>query len=79
MAKLNKGEMRVEFVEGGKLRIETGDMGGVSHRAADDFIKLIQKDLGMPESTESAKVQHHHHHDHDHMHTHEGGGHDHDH
>lgn len=71
---LNKGEMSVGFTPEGKLRIETGDMGGVSHRAADDFIKLIQQDLGITPETESLKK--HHHHSHDHGHTHEGGGHD---
>lgn len=73
MAGLNKGEMKVGFTEDGRLRIETGDMGGVSHRAADDFIKLIQQSLGVEVETESLKKQHHHHH------HHHGHGHDHHH
>lgn len=72
---LNKSEMRVEILPDGSLRVETGDMGGVHHKNADQFLQLLSEMMGGEVESASAKPQHGHHHHHDH--THEGGGHQH--
>lgn len=76
MSALKPGQMSVTILDDGTVRMETGDMGGVTHKAADDFLKEVQRLLGGAVEVKSTKGQaHHHHHDHEHGHDHQHGGH----
>jgi hypothetical protein len=57
-----KGEIDVQILDDGRLRIETGDMGGVAHKAADDFLKFCEQMMGG--AVERAKAEHAHQHHH---------------
>ena len=67
---IGKGQIDVRILDDGTVRAETGDMGGVHHKAADDFLKVLQQLMGGNVQTDKAKHGHHHHHDHDHDHEH---------
>jgi hypothetical protein len=71
-----KGQVIVDVLEDGTVRAETGDMSGVSHKAADDFMALLAQLMGGQVTDQKAKQSHHHHHDHahDHAHDHERQG-----
>lgn len=70
-ASLGKGQMSVRILADGTVRVETGDMVGVTHQAADAFLKDLAKLLGGVEDITKAEHGHHHHHDHtDHHHHH---------
>lgn len=72
-----KGEMTVEILEDGSLKIETGDMAGAAHKSADEFLKEVLALCGGDEARTPLKKHHHHHGEHEH--AHEGGGHHHHH
>lgn len=76
MSGLGHNEMTIRVLEDGTLRIETGDMGGVAHKQADDFLKEVQRLMGGQVEVTKSKDAHHHHHGHDQAHDH---AHDHDH
>lgn len=59
---MQKGEVGLEILSDGRIKIETGDMGGPNHKAADDFIRTIQELMGGEVVTQSTKHAHHHHH-----------------
>jgi hypothetical protein len=68
-------EFTIEVLEGGAIRIETGDLGGIHHASADDFIKTLEKLAGgeveVKKKAKSLKQkQHKHVHVHDHGHDH---------
>ena len=68
-----KGQIEVEVLEDGRLVVNTGDMSGPNHKAADEFLKLLQTLMGGEVETEKTKHAHGHHaHTHDHKvgHTH---------
>ena len=69
---LQPGQMNVRVLDDGTVRVETGDMGGVSHKAADDFIKELQRLMGgAPAEVKSTKGHAHQHaHGHEHGHDH---------
>ena len=67
---LPKGTIQADILDDGTVRSETGDMGGVTHAAADNFLKLVQQLMGGAVS-EAKVAQGHHHtqgHGHDHQH-----------
>ena len=61
-----KGTIEVEILPDGTVKAETGDMGGATHKQADDFLALVQKMLGGPVEETKARQGHHHFHAHDH-------------
>lgn len=66
MTTLTKGTMQVRILADGTVRVETGDMAGITHQAADAFLKDLAKLLGGVEDVTKAEHGHHHHHEHDH-------------
>lgn len=71
---MNKGEMKIEVLEDGRVKVETGDMGtGPVHKSADDFLKMVEMMLGGEVDVEKIKKGHHHHHEHEHTKLREGG------
>lgn len=70
-----KGQMTITILEDGTIKSETGDMSGPSHKAADDFLKMIERMLGGQVTEE--KISHGHVHNHEHTHEHEGQHHTH--
>jgi hypothetical protein len=60
-----KNEMSIEILPDGQLRIETGDMQGVNHRSADEFLKELQRLMGGDVSTKKAPHAHGHNHSHE--------------
>ncbi len=69
---MNKGEMEVKVLEDGTLRMESADMSGVAHKAADEFFKEVTRLLG-GEFTDTKLRPHTHTHDeneHNHHHHH---------
>lgn len=67
---VGKGQVDVRILEDGTVRTETGDMSGVSHKAADDFMKLLAELMGGDVVDQKVKQGHVHHHDHEHDHDH---------
>lgn len=68
---LNPGQMKLRILEDGTVRVETSDMGGVSHKSADDFLKEVARLLGGDVETKQLQGHRHAHtHDHDHDHHH---------
>jgi hypothetical protein len=70
-----KGTIAVDILADGTIRAETGDMGGVAHKAADDFLKYLAELLGGTVTDAKVERGHQHHHDHrhgdtDHHHSH---------
>lgn len=65
---LNKGEMQITVLEDGTIKTETADMSGPSHKAADDFLKMVARLAGGEVTEEKVK----HGHVHNHAHEHEG-------
>lgn len=66
-----KGTIDVQILSDGTVRTQTGDMSGPTHKAADDFLKLLATYLGGDTQEQPVEgVHHHHHHDHDHHHDH---------
>lgn len=65
-----KGQFLIEILADGRVRIETGDMGGVHHKSADELLKGLEGLLGGPVTQEPVKHAHHHGHAHDHAHDH---------
>lgn len=64
---LPKGTMTVDILPDGTARIESGDMSGVAHKAADAFYADMARELGG--TVTDVKLGHgHHHHTHDHDH-----------
>ena len=61
---LNKGEIAIEVLSDGRIKAETGDMGGPNHKAADDFLALVQTLMGGEVTSASTKHNHSHHHTH---------------
>jgi hypothetical protein len=70
---MGKGEMTIEILEDGTIKVQTNDMSGPGHKAADDFLSMIAR-LAGGEVTEE-KIGHAHHHQH--SHSHEGEHHHH--
>jgi hypothetical protein len=66
-----KGQIDVRVLDDGTVRAETGDMGGVTHQAADNFLKFLATLVGGEVETTKAKHGHAHAHAHDHEHDHE--------
>jgi hypothetical protein len=71
---LPKGTMTVEILDDGTVKTETGDMGGVDHKSADQFMADLARYLGG--SVAETKIEHGHQHSHSHGHGH-GGTHSH--
>lgn len=69
-----KGQIDVLILEDGTCRIETGDMGGVGHKSADEAMREIARLLGGEVIEQKLAEGHHHSHDHEHGH---GGTHHH--
>lgn len=72
---LPKGTMTVDILPDGRVRVESGDMGGVQHQSADDFMTGFTRLLGGEVTTEKVEEGHHHHHEfgddqHHHHHSH---------
>lgn len=67
-----KGEIEIEILPNGDLKIETGDMAGAAHKSADEFLADVLALMGGNEERVSLnKHKHgHHHHDHEHDHHH---------
>jgi len=78
---LPKGTMTIEVLADGTLKIETGDMGGVAHKAADDMLDELQRAMGGAVEVTDVKGhaghQHHFHDAHGHTHDHDHVGHKH--
>lgn len=74
-----KGEMIVEILEDGTIKVTTGDMAGAIHQTAEEFMADMRRLLGGEVTTEKTKQSHSHHHHHGHGHNHAGGGHSHSH
>lgn len=70
MTSLDKGTIDVRILADGTVRVETGDMHGVTHQAADAFLKDVAKLLGGVENVTKAEHGHHQHHDHEDAHDH---------
>jgi hypothetical protein len=70
---MGKGEMTIEILEDGTIKVQTNDMSGPAHKAADDFLSMIGR-LAGGEVTEE-KIGHAH--QHQHSHSHEGEHHHH--
>lgn len=71
---MDKGEMKIEVLPDGRIKVETGDMGtGPQHKSADDFLALVAKMMGGDVEVEKTKHGHHHHHEHEQDHLREGG------
>lgn len=69
---LGKGQMGVQVLADGVIRVETGDMGGVAHKAADDFLKELARLMGGDVEVKQVQgVRHTHAHDHGDHHHHE--------
>lgn len=64
MSTLAKGQIDVRVLADGTVRVETGDMSGVAHKSADDFLKLMATLLGG--DVEIIKAEHGHQHEHEH-------------
>ena len=67
-----KGEIEVNLLADGRVKIETGDMSGPIHSVADKFLDELQKLLGGP--VEASKAKHAHSHTHHHHHNHDKAG-----
>lgn len=67
---LTPGTMTVDVLADGTVRAETGNMAGVSHQAADAFMKELARLLGGPVEVQKAERGHQHQHEHDHAHDH---------
>lgn len=61
---LEKGVMEVEFLEDGRVKVDTGDMSGKNHRTADDFLSVLAYVCGG--EVERKKKRGHSHHTHSH-------------
>lgn len=70
---LPKGTMTVDILPDGTVRSVTGDMGGPSHKAADQFMEDLARMLGG--AVADVKLDH----GHTHTHSHSHGGHHHHH
>lgn len=68
---LGKGEMDIRILEDGTVRAETGDMGGVTHQQADNFLKELARLMGGDVDVGKVKQGHVHVHEHEHTHDHE--------
>jgi hypothetical protein len=68
---VTKGQIGIEVLKDGSLKIETGDMSGPLHKDADDLLTLIQTLMGGSVEKKSLDHGHHHHHEHDHDHEHD--------
>lgn len=66
-----KNQMTVEVLEDGTIKVTTGDMSGVDHKRADDFLKMMATLAGGTVKVDKAKHGKHHHHAHGHDHDHE--------
>ena len=66
----DKGLILVEILPDGRIKIDTGDLSGPSHRAADEFLQTIERVCGGSVERKK-KPRHVHHHAHEHGHTHE--------
>lgn len=75
MSAPSKGQLDIRVLADGTLRIETGDMSGVNHKSADQFLAEMARVMGGEVEIQKAEHPHHHHHDHDHTHDHVKGGH----
>lgn len=67
----NKGEIDVRVLADGTLRIESADMSGVAHKAADEFFKEVTRLLGGDFSDTKLRPHSHHHDEHEHDHVHQ--------
>lgn len=65
----DKGLILVEILPDGRIKVDTGDLSGPSHRVADDFLKTIENVCG-GEVTRKKKPGHKHTHSHEHSHEH---------
>lgn len=70
---LQKGQMQITVLPDGRIKVETSDMAGAAHKAADDFLKLLAQLAGGEVIESKLERGHHHGHDHDHEHSHESG------
>lgn len=65
---LAKGQMSVIILEDGTVRLESSDMSGVAHKAADDFFKEVTTLLGGTYEDTKIRPTHQHHHNHSQLH-----------
>lgn len=56
------GEMDIEILPDGRVRVVTGDMGGPQHMAAEKFMMFLEEQLGGETTVEKRPQGHHHHH-----------------
>ena len=64
-----KAQFDVTIEEDGQVTVNTGNLQGDSHHAADAFVKFLQDSLGSHFTIKSTKgVAHHHHHGEQHQH-----------
>lgn len=66
-----KGEIEIEILPDGELKIETGDMAGAAHKSADEFLAEVLALVGGEETRTSLNKHKHGHHVHDHEHGHD--------
>jgi hypothetical protein len=61
---LPKGTMTIDFLPDGTIKVQTGDMGGVDHQSADEFMAALANYMGG--AVVEQKLEHgaHHHHEH---------------
>ena len=57
-------QLDITFLDNGEVKVETGDLSGPNHKAADEFVKLLQTLLGGSCEVEKIKHTHTHHHHH---------------
>lgn len=63
-------EMIITILSDGTIKTETGDMSGPTHKAADDFLKMVARLAGGEVTERKAERGRPHHHTHSHGHTH---------
>ena len=68
---LPKGKMQVTILDDGTVKTESGDMGGVSHKSADQFYAEVARLMGGTVTDVKLKEAHHHHHEHEAAHEHQ--------
>jgi len=71
MAKLGLNEIEITVLPDGRVRIETGSIGGPEHMAAGKMLAWLEAELGGEVVHERTEKVHHHDPDHEHEHEHE--------
>lgn len=70
---LSKGQMAITILDDGTIKTETSDMAGASHKAADDFLKMVAQLAGGSVTETPLKKGHVHSHGQGHTRSHEHG------